>query len=250
MIRDVVLGLTNDDTDVKIAHDLLRDWDGEVTADSPAASVFELFLCEIGSRVVYARAPLSADRALGAGFWMAARENYFGLRRMKHLCQLIVEQPEGWFPEGWSVHLAESLARTVSTLRKLHGERIMDWGWGHVRPTRFRHLLFGEVRLLRTIFNRETVQCGGDENTVCQAAVRKTDPRSGPMVGPSVRAVFDVGEWSNSRFVLAGGQSGNPYSPHYDDLLSLWERGDGVPIPWTTAEMEAVSIHELVLVRG
>jgi penicillin amidase len=41
-----------------------------------------------------------------------------------------------------------------------------------------------------------------------------------------------VGEWENSRYSLPGGQSGNPLSPHYDDLLPLWERGEGVPIAW------------------
>ena len=34
-------------------------------------------------------------------------------------------------------------------------------------------------------------------------------------------------------FRLPGGQSGNPLSPHYDDLLPLWRRGDGVPIAWS-----------------
>ena len=34
-------------------------------------------------------------------------------------------------------------------------------------------------------------------------------------------------------FSLPGGQSGNPLSPHYADLLPFWLEGRGVPIPWT-----------------
>jgi penicillin amidase len=45
--------------------------------------------------------------------------------------------------------------------------------------------------------------------------------------------VADTGAWENSRWVLPGGQSGNPLSPHYDDQLPLWQRGEGIPIPWS-----------------
>ena len=41
------------------------------------------------------------------------------------------------------------------------------------------------------------------------------------------------------RFVLPGGQSGNPLSPHYDDLFELYRRGEGVPIAFTPQEMKA-----------
>jgi penicillin amidase len=45
--------------------------------------------------------------------------------------------------------------------------------------------------------------------------------------------VVDVGNWEENRFVLAGGQSGNPLSPHYDDQLALWKRGEGLTIAWS-----------------
>jgi penicillin amidase len=47
-----------------------------------------------------------------------------------------------------------------------------------------------------------------------------------------MRMVSEVGSWNSTRFVLAGGQSGNPCSPHYDDLIPLWLSGDGVVIAW------------------
>jgi penicillin amidase len=48
---------------------------------------------------------------------------------------------------------------------------------------------------------------------------------------PNFRMVVDVGDWSAGRFVLAGGHSGNPLSPHCDDLFESWQAGEGVPIP-------------------
>jgi penicillin amidase len=59
--------------------------------------------------------------------------------------------------------------------------------------------------------------------------------------------VIDVGGWSNSRFALAGGQSGNPLSPHYADLLPLWQSGAGVAVPWTEDEVAAATVQTLRL---
>ena len=60
-------------------------------------------------------------------------------------------------------------------------------------------------------------------------------------------ATIDVGEWANSRFVLAGGQSGNPFSPHYADMLPIWQQGEGVPIAFTAGEVHKATVSELRL---
>ena len=49
----------------------------------------------------------------------------------------------------------------------------------------------------------------------------------------TLRFAVDVGEWDRSRFVLAGGQSGNPLSPHYSDQFERWRRGESVPLPFS-----------------
>jgi penicillin amidase len=52
-------------------------------------------------------------------------------------------------------------------------------------------------------------------------------------IGPSMRFVLD---WSNvDAFTLTGalGQSGNPFSPHYDDFLSMARRGEAWTVPFS-----------------
>ncbi len=63
----------------------------------------------------------------------------------------------------------------------------------------------------------------------------------------SLRVIVDVGAWDNSRFVLPGGQSGNPLSPHYDDLFPLWRRGEGIPIAWSDEEVRRATRETLEL---
>ena len=65
-----------------------------------------------------------------------------------------------------------------------------------------------------------------------------------------MRMVIDVGGWDNSRFILPGGQSGNPVSPHCEDMLGLWEKSEGVPIYWHEIELTENKRDYLLLTPG
>jgi penicillin amidase len=109
---------------------------------------------------------------------------------------------------------------------------------------------FGEKKPLDRIFNRGPLPGYGDGTTVNQAGFSYWKPLLHSTVTAHLRAVMEVGDWSSSRFVLLGGQSGNPLSPHYADLIPLWQRGEGVPIHWDDAEVARATKHELRLIPG
>ena len=97
------------------------------------------------------------------------------------------------------------------------------------------------------LVNRGPLPGYGDSTTVNQASFEFWQPLRHSTVSAHVRSVMDVGNWSASRFVLLGGQSGNPCSPHYDDLVPLWQRGEGVPIHWEDAALDTHAVHTLRL---
>ena len=97
------------------------------------------------------------------------------------------------------------------------------------------------------VFNLGPFPWGGDANTVSQAAVSFLDPTENSPFVASMRMVVDVGEWEDNRFVLPGGQSGNPMSPHYSDQLDLYRFGGGVSIAWSDEERDMVVRETLVL---
>jgi penicillin amidase len=43
--------------------------------------------------------------------------------------------------------------------------------------------------------------------------------------GAGLRAIFDLADLDRSRFIIAGGQSGNPLSAHYRDQVERWRDG-------------------------
>ena len=249
-LRDIVLALLSETEEVQKALALLKAWDGVVAADSPAAAIFELFLAEMAQRIAKAKAPRSAGYALGdTGFTPLFPISCFLIRRVGHLVRLLREQPEEWFEQSWNQEMMSALRTVIRRLRKDYGERIEMWAWGRIRPLVLKHPA-GARASFSKVFNLGPFPWGGDANTVNQAAGHIGDCTSNPVVIASLRMVVDVGNWENNRFSLPGGQSGNPVSPHYDDLLPFWRRGEGVPIAWSSEQVSRVAKSVLRLVPG
>ena len=57
----------------------------------------------------------------------------------------------------------------------------------------------------------------------------KDEPYAG-MHGSALRAVYDFSDLEKSLFMISTGQSGNVFSPHYDDLVEKWSKVEYVPM--------------------
>jgi len=228
------------------ALELLGSWDGQVSGDSVAASVYELFLGELCQRACRAKAPNSWSIAAGAGVTQLIAGTCWNARRASFVARLIVEQPPGYFG-SWPGEIAAVLSHVISELRRTRGRDEQAWAWGELRPLPLEHPL-GKHRLLAPLYNRGPLLGYGDSTTVNQAGFEFWQPLRHSTVTAHVRSLIDVGNWSASRFVLLGGQSGNPLSPHYDDLVSSWQQGQGVAIHWEDAAVAEHAVHSLRLV--
>jgi penicillin amidase len=240
-IRDIVLSLSVQDRDAVEALKLLKNWNGEVSADSPAAAVFEVFVTGMIVELTKLRAPHTWQLALQSG-----DSNLFADRRVGHLIHLLRTQPAGWVA-SWSQFMEQALGQAVRRLRQHAGPGHAYWSWGHLRMLRLKHLVFGTVRGLSACFNVGPVPCPGDANTISQAAVSLLNPFADTHNMANLRAVFDLAQLGESRFILCGGQSGNPCSPHYDDQLPLWQRGEAITLPWSQADVIRATRHTLRL---
>jgi penicillin amidase len=248
-VRDELLAVPAAGADARQALDLLRSWDGILSADSAAAAVFELFLAEMVRRVARAKAPGSWAAAVGRGDSPLMGYNFFAFRRTGHLVRVLRAKPAGWFARPWPDEVADALGAVVRWLKENRGPDTGNWGWGHVRTLTLEHP-FGQKKMFTKVFNLGPVPCGGDGDTINQASARPLEPLTRPDSIASMRAVMDVGGWENCRYSLPAGQSGNPLSPHYADLLPLWHRGEGVPIAWSPEAVEKATRETLRLVPG
>jgi len=234
-LRPVLARLSPGDPDARLALELLLTWDGRVDAVSSGATVFEAFIAAMAKHAYRRKARQASGLAVAA---------YAGTLASR-MIQLLCERPPGWFERPWEAEMEEVLAEVVRALRERFGDRPENWAWGRVRPLVLQHPAGRGV--LAGVYNRGPFLLGGDTNTVAQGGVDSADVFQGPLAIPSLRAVMEVGAWDEARFVLPGGQSGNPCSPHYDDMLSLWLAGEAVVIPWSDEAVRAKVRKKLAL---
>ena len=72
-------------------------------------------------------------------------------------------------------------------------------------------------------------------------------PEFSQATGASYRHILDVADWDRSVFTSTPGQSGQPGSPHYGDLLPLWAAHEYAPLVYTRQAVEANAAHRLTL---
>ena len=117
-------------------------------------------------------------------------------------------------------------------LAKAYGPDPSAWRWAQAHRAHFKHPLFSRLPVIGALFDID-LPVDGDNYTVDRASPR-VDDESGAafddLHGASLRAVFDLADLASSRFVIAGGQSGNPISTHYADFTRPWRDGRYVTI--------------------
>ncbi len=245
-LRDVVLAVEPSTPETRDALESLSEWDGVVRSNSSGATVFEYFLAEMVKRVAKAKAPNSWEWVIGRSDTPVHSLTLLSGRRVGHLVNLLRNSPEGWAKVPLEKLVDDSLEASIVEIRRQFGNTPQDWQWGKIRPLALKHLV-GRSRWLAPVFNLPPIPCAGDTNTVFQTGADSRNPAGPPLVCPSMRMVLDVGNWDENLFVLPGGQSGNPLSPHYDDQFPLWAEGKGTTIPWSPDAVDRVTISTLTL---
>ena len=242
-LRDLVLSLAPGDGDLNEALGLLRDWDGHLRADSAAATVFTDFLNRMATDHAAAVAPKSWTQLLGGHGEPPLGRSLFAERATgPTVARLLATRPEE--------QMRAALGAVVRSLKARHGPSAAWWQWGDLRPLHVTHPILGAHWLLGHAFNLPAVPIGGDANTVSQAASRPLDLREPTHNFANLRLVFDVSDWDETRLDLCGGQSGNPLSPHYDDLFHRRERGEAAKLAWTPGQVLRATKHTLRLTPG
>jgi len=133
--------------------------------------------------------------------------------------------------------LTNSLDRAITDLRKrLPHEGA--WKWSAAHTMQFRHPLD------QTSLNLPPVARPGDGDTVDAAG------GVGGGSGASFRQILDLSDWDKSVMTNAPGESGDPESKHYRDLLDDWAAGRYHPMPYSRKAVEAATEERIVLEPG
>jgi penicillin amidase len=187
--------------------DEFLNWDARLTPESRMALIFEIWMSHL------------PDAVFG-GEWKA-RAN------LGVMFKMLEEKPN---PRA----LGDSLDGALTELqRALPRQEMWKWSAAHTLP--FRHPLNAKT------LNLPAVARPGDANTV-----HASGGASGAN-GASYREILDVADWDRSVMTNTPGESGDPNSKHYRDLLDDWVAGRYHPMPFSRKAVEAAMDERIVL---
>jgi penicillin amidase len=213
------------------ALNFLKAWDHRVSADSVGACIFEVFFTNLMRLVLEEKIGSWSDFFLGKGVHPVRRSGLFFNVAHSWLVQKMRERPQWFEGKSWQEAMEEALANTVAELRRLLGDEVSRWQWGRLHKQKFAHPL-GQIRGLDRLFNRGPVPIGGDANTIWQASYAPYFGYDVNSFTASWRQIIDLADFNRSLGVLPNGESGHPGSPHYQDMIPLWARGEYHPMLW------------------
>ncbi len=217
----------------------LEAWNGQVTAASPEAALFEVWVSHhLGAAVLSVAVPSAPDsmRTLVSGTGMATLD--------------LLEHPEPRLGVNAAKSRDDILLRTLAaaleeTKQRLGPDRA-TWQWGKLSSTLFQHPLSPLADASqRALMNVGPAPKAGDGSTVGAAYYRQADFRL--TSGASFRMVLDVGHWDDSVAVNTPGESGDWTSAHYRDLFPLWLGGEYFPLAYSRAAVEQATERVIVL---
>jgi penicillin amidase len=212
------------------AGDLLRDWDGDVSADSSAAAIAlavrtELWPMLLAAQIRRHDGPDSKPSAQSSPEELA--KLYIWGERNTALEMLLQHQPARWLPArfgSWNDLLTEAVEQG---LKHAHAPGdLSQWHYGNYHPVEIAHPIFGSHSALSVLLGARTgsggQSAGGGGNTVKQM---------GPHFGPSERFTADLANPEATQANITTGESGNPASPWYLDQFVPWLRGTTFDLP-------------------
>jgi penicillin G amidase len=205
--------------------DMLKDWDRVLRSPSVAGALYEVWERHLRTALIQKIAGVS----------LGDFTNYLNTQHaIDYLKSLPVADQQQL--------LLSSLADAGHEMEQKEGADPALWSWGAMHTITFHHSL-DQLPGGQTLFDLGPLSRPGDGDTVDATAgadLRQTS-------GASYREIFDLSNWDNALAINTPGQSGQPGSRHYSDLLPLWEAGQYFPLVYSKEAVEENAADVLTL---
>lgn len=216
---------------------LLRRWDGVLSVESRAGVLYGLWLQELLDGFYAPHVPKSLL-------------DYVRTRGGLPTMLAALELPDAaWFGDGdprgsRDRLLIDTLAKAIDRAKQRFPDYPQSGTWGELHTAAFSHPLARLGPEFAAAFDLPPVAKAGDGFTP-NAASHNREFRQ--LTGASYRQVFDLADWDRGLVTSTPGQSGQPGSAHYGDLLKPWSEGTYFPLAFSRGTVEAATEHRLTL---
>ncbi len=234
----------------KRAADILRDWDGRMSADASAPTIATRARLELTRLLLEPKlgpAPVGPDR--GTVSWKSYR---WGMSSV-WLENVLTKQAARWLPPGYADYGSLLTTAVENVVKRPEVEAALDspsrvdsrapsdlsqWKWGTYYPVEIDHPVLGQLPLIGRLTGPGLHPLSGSTATVKQV---------GRGFGPSERATWNFADFDESTLNLVTGESGILLSPYYLDQWNAWYGGSTFTLPFSAGAVEKHHSHEMTL---
>ena len=225
----------------------LKQWDGKMDVARFEPLVYNAWVREL-SRQLFA-APLG--EALMKDYWEQRNIHQPTVEALRTMdtgnlwCS--GAQPHAGLPRCAEV-MSASLDGALADLRTRYGNDMQAWKWGIAHEALSEHRPFSKVPSLAKYFDIR-LPSSGDTYTV-NVGLHNLRDEAAPFTNhhaASLRALYDLSNLENSRFIHSTGQSGNVFSPLYANYAQRWRDVAYLPMRTARAEVEKGMLGTLSL---
>lgn len=204
--------------------DELAAWNGDMLREQAQPLIFNAWLREL-SRLI------AADELgpLFASAWRQQPAFIANVLRQEHRwCDDITTSET----ENCDLMIQRAFVSAMGKLSAEYGADVAAWRWGDAHVARLSNRLLSRVPGIGPLASL-AIATSGDDSTVNRGttSIRDESDPYAHVHGPGLRAVYDLADLERSRFIIAGGQSGNLLSRHYGDMAQRWRDLGYVTLP-------------------
>jgi penicillin amidase len=218
-------------------------WDGKLTRESSDAALYEVWFQQIC-------VALGERFSKNDGNRLQKLAGRYDDLPPNTVLRTLTNPDKGLFgtgdnpPAARNQLLMDTLRSARKELEKLLGPDASQWSWGELHTVHFRHAL-DQHPGAKDLLDLGTLSRPGDEYTVNATGTYGDSWEQ--VSGASYREILDTSDWDQSVAVNTPGQSGQPGSPHYSDLMELWDAGHYFPLLYSRKAVESETTDRLVL---
>lgn len=207
--------------DIKLL-DKLTNWDGSAAVNSVESSIYQ--------RWVFFMLKNTFKDELGDELFNQLLSTHFHKRL---IAPLVSNKTSIWWDNVGTtkVETADdifqaSFVDALTSLKTQFGTNTDLWTWGKIHTLEHEHPI-GKVASLRKYFNVGPFPVNGTKEVINNMGFTYTaDSVYKVTSGPSTRRIIDFSDVENSISILPTGQSGNPFSSHYNDQAKMYLNGE------------------------
>lgn len=242
-----------------LAQERLLAFDGNLTAKSSGAALYNLFLAAFNEQLfadTFVHSPEAWEAFVESSKSYSAQADHLLWQDDKKANASPFWQKTDPKFSGKANIVANALAKAQQTGEKQFGKNYSNWQWGKIHHYKWNSLFSQvaeylpseqrkQIDKLDSYLNRGPYPAGGNINTI-NIASYNIGKGFDTLLIPSMRLIVDFSQQDPVWVMNNAGQSANPASPYYADNINNWLKGNYENLPFSKEKQAKVYRNRMI----